>query len=178
METKVYSATSISLGHGKYAPVCNESAVYTHHEAAIIETDDGDYEPGWYAGGPSTGFVGGGYGYSYLQGPFETEREAFDSAIDRAHMGGWIDSKDDAEKAAKAEADQRSSDAAARRKMTPESACAALVEAGIFQATWAISKKVWGKLRTKIRVQEALRGDKCAAGCLKRDAVKNHTIQI
>ena len=100
-------------------------------------------------------------------------RPSRNEAVQRASKDGWRLTPTEAAKDAMAELFERAEKRRERMAYTRQSATAKLIEAGIFEANWEISKRCWKKSRTKIRVQDALAGDRCAAGCLCRDASKN-----
>jgi hypothetical protein len=171
-EIKVYYPTSRRNGN-TYEALVNEQRIATRFEAEPFERSDGEYQAGWYASRPSGGCLGGGCGLTFVDGPYESESEAYESALASVLQNGWIVDRLAAEAKATAEANDRIADQKERGKLTPEKAAAKLIEAGIFQAGWKISPRVWKKPLTKTRVQAALNGDPNAAGCLCRDAVKN-----
>lgn len=167
METKIYYGTSRNNG-GDYVALVNESRIRTEFHETAFETPDGEYEAGWYVSNPFEGCVSG-----HFSGPYESEKDAYETAFTHCKSYGWLESKETAAQKAQTEAESRKAARNERKNLTPETAAEKLIAAGIFQAGWKISPRVWKKPLTKIRVQDALHGDPNAAGCLRRDAVKN-----
>ncbi len=175
MRTTIWYGTSRLANH-KYEPVIIESAVESRYEAEPQEFE-GIEEPmpaGWYITRPTGPAGGAGYELTTVDGPYESEEEAYANALAEISRAGWVLTREAAEAAANEQAQSRRKARRQRQQYTADSAVELLVAAGIFEPGWSISDRVWNKPHTKQRVQLALRGDKCAAGCLRRDAIKSH----
>lgn len=173
METEIYFPTSRRNGN-TYEAIVTEQRITTRFESEPFQgSDGGDYKAGWYASRPSGGCIGGAYELTFVDGPHDSEAEAYEMAMASVKKSGWTLDKRSAEAKAAAEANGRICAKKERGKLTLEKAILKLVEAGIFREGWKISSRVWKKPLTKIRVHSALRGDSSAAGCLRRDATKN-----